>query len=106
MTPQPKEYIITEDEMESLHAMTHAYYEQRTVEILQHVYTRPHTPAPTDEQCRICSEAIARAATLAAYREVMNKIEYRFGDTERGRRTIETCREVITPLIQQQVRAP
>ena len=28
------------------------------------------SPAPTDEQCRICSDAIARAATLAAQNDI------------------------------------
>jgi hypothetical protein len=37
--------------------------------------SRPHTPAPTDEQCLICSDAIARAATLAENKRVLDAIK-------------------------------
>ena len=30
--------------------------------------------------------------------EVMQKLDYRFNDTERGRRGVETCREVIESM--------
>jgi hypothetical protein len=45
-------------------------------ECIHDTRTRPHTPAPTDEQCRICSEAIARTATLA----MLEKVDNRIGD--------------------------
>jgi hypothetical protein len=72
--------------------------------------SRPHTLTSeifnqkvVDQMLLWAREDERRSATLAAYREVMNKIEYRFGDTESGRRTIETCLKIITALLQQQV---
>lgn len=49
MTEPQKEYIITEDEMEDLHAMIHIFFEQRAVEILQRVTARPHNSAKSSE---------------------------------------------------------
>jgi len=71
MTPdaQQTEYIITEDELESLYAMTHIKYEQQVTEIHQHVHTRPHPPAPEndfEQDCYRCREATTHTATLAA----------------------------------------
>ena len=43
--------------------------------------TRPHTPAPTDEQCRICSDAIARTATIAEREELLNDIKVMRGES-------------------------
>ena len=67
-TQQPQlEYIITEEQLSRI--------EKRFIpgeyglRIIKDIRTHPHTPAPTDEQCRICSEATARAATLATLDE-------------------------------------
>lgn len=43
---QPKEYIITEEELVDLYAMTHGAYEQQATEIHQRVHSRP-SPAPS-----------------------------------------------------------
>lgn len=58
MTPrseqqQPKEYIITEFQLKQLQGYADLDF------VCQAIRSRPHpAPAPTDEQCRICSAAI------------------------------------------------
>ena len=53
--------------------------------------SRPH-PAPADEQCRICSQATAKAEREDALNEFMMAIEYRFEDTNNGRGVVGTIR--------------
>jgi len=67
--PQPQqEYIITEDQMEDLHAFLHINYERLGVKILQAVHTRPHASTPVltediDEIRDICEEKIEQMKT-------------------------------------------
>jgi hypothetical protein len=67
MTQAPKEYIITEKQLDRV---DRCYIEDCDggcpnsycpIDIAKEVRSRPH-PAPTDEQCQICSQATERKA--------------------------------------------
>ena len=83
MTPdaQQPEYIITEANLQIiLDWLSYRRYNDCDVDtIVEMIRTRPHTPTPTDEQCRICSEAI-RNKTMDEFGILHGKDAKRFHD--------------------------
>jgi hypothetical protein len=88
LQPQ-REYLITDDDIKNIFvAIRDDSITQNDIDKLRN---RPHTPAPTDEQCRICSDAIALTATLAA----INK----FIEFGKSSRCVKTGKEVSCDAI-------
>lgn len=131
ITNQPQqEYIITEDDLESLYAMTHTKYEQQVTEIHQRVHSRPHTShtpaadqkAPICENCGLdntscrmdmagclqAQNAAAKAATEKVLEDLKADLKTRFVSSSnqwcKGRNSglIECCNIIDESLRAQQ----
>ena len=82
MTQQPKEHQIDGADLKAIEDFIYSTMNHtREWELAENAYqriltvrSRPH-PAPTDEQCRICSQATAKAAREDALNEFMMAIE-------------------------------
>ena len=113
VTQAPKEYIIAEKQLDRV---DRCYIEDCDggcpnsycpIDIAKEVRSRPH-PAPTDEQCRICSQATERKAREQYAEELKKDLKSRFVSQSnqwcKGRNSglIECCNIIDESLRAQQ----